>query len=101
MFFAPISESIRRSSGPENQLQSDMNGVPPGIMKMQLRILRLRLRMTVPMETMRLIYRAVVFTGRWQWVNFQGRCFDCVGLAQASPTSPWQRLTSSYTGWQV
>src|SRR5579862_8090420 len=35
------------------------NGVPPGSMKMQLRILRLRLRMTMPRETMRLIYRAV------------------------------------------
>src|SRR5579863_9773172 len=34
------------------------NGVPPGIMKMQLRILRLRLGMTAPRETMRLIFKA-------------------------------------------
>src|SRR5579863_1711013 len=34
------------------------NGVPPGIMKLQLRILRLRLRMTAPREPMRLIFKA-------------------------------------------
>ena len=43
----------------KNTSSQTWKGVPPGIMKMQLRILRLRLRMTVPREMMRLIQRAV------------------------------------------
>src|SRR5579863_7879923 len=45
-------------------------------MKMQLRILRLRLRMTVPRETMRLIYRAVAmgeFSGQILRIRGSGK----------------------------
>src|SRR5579863_3558453 len=68
------------------------NGVPPGIMKMQLRILRLRLGMTAPRETMRLIFKAGPSTDHpatktCRWDPDGGR-----------PWRPSLRMTSKNTG---
>ena len=65
-FFINHEMCLARETVKGNRSQS-WNGVPPGTMKMQLRILRLCLRMTV--EAMGLIYRAVAM------VNFQSRSF--------------------------